>query len=156
MSLPSLGSRGQGWVALQVVLFVALLASALAGGAWSNGVPGLAAGGALIALGAALLAAGGRRLGTALTPYPAPRPGDGLRTTGVYARARHPMYGGGILFAFGWAVVFASVAGLAVALVLVVFLDLKSRREEAWLVERRAGYAEYRERTPRRLIPFVY
>lgn len=156
MNLPSLGTRGEGWVAVQVLLFLGVLASALAGGTWSNGVPGLVAGGALILLGAVLLAAGGRVLGSALTPYPAPRPGDNLRTTGVYARARHPMYGGGILFAFGWAVVFASVPGVAVAVVLAAFLDLKSRREEAWLAERLAGYAAYRERTPRRLIPYVY
>jgi protein-S-isoprenylcysteine O-methyltransferase Ste14 len=40
--------------------------------------------------------------------------------------------------------------------VLAVFLDLKARREEAWLGERLDGYEAYRERTPRKLVPFIY
>jgi len=39
--------------------------------------------------------------------------------------------------------------------VLAVFADLKSRREEAWLAEQFAGYAAYRQRT-RRLVPLLY
>ncbi len=39
---------------------------------------------------------------------------------------------------------------------LAVFLDAKSRREELWLVERVPGYEDYRRRTKRRLLPFVY
>jgi protein-S-isoprenylcysteine O-methyltransferase Ste14 len=34
------------------------------------------------------------------------------------------------------------------------FFELKSRREEVWLVERYPGYVAYRERT-RRLIPWI-
>ena len=36
---------------------------------------------------------------------------------------------------------------------LPIFLDLKSRREEAFLEERYPDYAAYRERVPRRLFP---
>jgi protein-S-isoprenylcysteine O-methyltransferase Ste14 len=36
-----------------------------------------------------------------------------------------------------------------VAVLLAGWLDLKSRREEAWLVERYPAYAEYRARTAR-------
>jgi protein-S-isoprenylcysteine O-methyltransferase Ste14 len=39
--------------------------------------------------------------------------------------------------------------------VLLLFFDLKRRREEAWLEARFADYAAYRART-RRLIPWVY
>jgi protein-S-isoprenylcysteine O-methyltransferase Ste14 len=39
---------------------------------------------------------------------------------------------------------------------LVAFVELKSRREEQWLAERHADYADYRRRTRRRFIPFVY
>ena len=66
------------------------------------------------------------------------------------------MYGGGILFALGWSIVFASIAGLGVTLALAVFLDLKSRREEEWLTEHYDDYEAYRQRTPRRFLPFVY
>ncbi len=52
--------------------------------------------------------------------------------------------------------VFGSVVGLLLTAVLVVFVELKSRREEQWLTERHPDYADYRRRTPRRFIPYVY
>ena len=70
-----------------------------------------ALGGALLALGSLLLVAGGLRLGPSLTPMPTPRAGQELTTTGVYGLARHPMYGGGLLFALGWSTVFGSIVG---------------------------------------------
>ena len=66
------------------------------------------------------------------------------------------MYGGGILIALGWTVIFASIVGLGFTFLLVIFLDLKARSEEAWLVERLDDYAAYREQTPRKLVPFIY
>ena len=41
------------------------------------------------------------------------------------------------------------------AALLVVFFDIKSRREEAWLAARFPAYADYRRRV-RKLIPFIY
>ena len=55
----------------------------------------------------------------------------------------------------GWGLIAASPVTLAMAAVLFVFFDLKSRREEAWLLDRYPAYADYRART-RRLIPLVY
>jgi protein-S-isoprenylcysteine O-methyltransferase Ste14 len=112
--------------------------------------------GALIALGVALLAAGGIGLGSALTPFPAPRRGGELQTTGVYRLVRHPMYGGGILIALGWSTIYATPLGLALTIVLAPFANLKSRHEERWLERAYPGYAAYRARTPHRLIPFVW
>jgi protein-S-isoprenylcysteine O-methyltransferase Ste14 len=43
---------------------------------------------------------------------------------------------------------------LAVAVVLLGFFELKSRREETWLEERFPDYPAYRART-RRLIPWI-
>lgn len=156
--LPALGRRGEGWVVGQVLLIAAVFISALAGRSWSGGyaVAAYAAGGTLLALGLLLLAAGGLRLGASLTPFPVPRSGGALTATGPYTLVRHPMYGGGILFALGWAIVFASIAGLGLTLALALFLDLKSRREELWLSEHFDGYEAYRQRTPRRFLPFVY
>ena len=153
-----LGKRGGGWVAVQGLLIAAVLVSAILDVGWSSSLApfAYAAGGLLIALGAALLGAGGAGLGAALTPFPVPRPGEELRTTGIYALARHPMYGGGILFALGWSAIFATVAGLVLTVVLALFLELKSRREERWLDERHSGYADYRRRVRRRFIPFVW
>lgn len=156
--LPGLGRRGGGWVSVQVVLLAAIFLSALVELSWPGPVAPVAyaAGAILIALGIALLGAGGVGLGSALTPFPAPRAGGELQTTGAYRFVRHPMYGGGILVALGWSAIFATPVGLALTLVLALFATLKSRREEAWLDERYAGYADYRARTPRRLIPFLW
>ena len=113
-------------------------------------------GGTLFALGLLLLATAGLQLGTSLTPFPAPREDQQLTTTGAFALVRHPMYGGGILIALGWTIIFASVVGLGLTLVLALFLDLKARREEVWLSEGLDGYEAYQERTRRKLLPFVY
>ena len=156
--LPQLGRRGGGWVVVQVMLLAGILLSAVVGMGWPSEVALFAyvLGGVLIALGAALLVAGGVRLGPALTPFPAPRSGSELRTTGAYGLVRHPMYGGGILVGAGWSIVFATPLGAVLTVVLAVFADLKSRREELWLEQRYAGYGDYRARTPRRLIPFAW
>lgn len=159
-SLPELGRRGSGWVAAQVVLIAAIVLSALAGAGWPSAIAPVAyaVGGVLIASGAALLLSGGIGLGSAraLTPFPAPRRDAKLRTNGAYRLVRHPMYAGGILVGAGWSIVFATVPGAVLTLVLAVFADLKSRREELWLDKRFPDYGDYRARTPRRLIPFVW
>jgi protein-S-isoprenylcysteine O-methyltransferase Ste14 len=46
-------------------------------------------------------------------------------------------------------------ATLGYAILLLVFVDLKSRREERWLMAKFPGYTAYRRRV-RRLIPYVY
>jgi protein-S-isoprenylcysteine O-methyltransferase Ste14 len=66
------------------------------------------------------------------------------------------MYGGGILIALGWSTIFATVLGLALTILLAVFVDLKSRREELWLERQYAGYRDYKRRTKHRLIPFIW
>ncbi|MEO8571900.1 MAG: isoprenylcysteine carboxylmethyltransferase family protein [Chloroflexota bacterium] len=162
--IPSLGPRGEGWVAAQIALFVVVA---------GFGVRDLEAGTAaslmsfpavvgLIAVGAALLVLGGvvavramRDLGRNLSPFPRPLAGSELVETGLYRLVRHPIYSGLILAGLGWSVATASGwAGLS-TLALAVTLDLKARREETWLGEALDGYPAYRART-KRLIPFVY
>jgi protein-S-isoprenylcysteine O-methyltransferase Ste14 len=91
--LPSLGRRGEGWVAGQVVLFLAVV-------------------------------------------------------------VRHPIYGAGIVLALGWSLATSPLALLA-TVVLALFFELKSRREEAWLEERHPGYDAYRNRVRWRFIPGI-
>jgi protein-S-isoprenylcysteine O-methyltransferase Ste14 len=156
--LPQLGSRGGGWAILQGLLIAAVLLSALLGLGWPDGLELAASivGGLFMALGALLLVVGALQLGSSLTPLPAPRAGQELSTSGLYGRARHPMYGGGILIALGWSTIFGSPVGLVLTVLLALFLELKARREEIWLLDRYPAYAEYRERTPRKFIPFLY
>jgi protein-S-isoprenylcysteine O-methyltransferase Ste14 len=153
--LPALGRRGEGWLAIQIVLFWAVLATGLLGPAWAGTVrlATSAVGIALILGGLGLTARGIFDLGAARTPMPHPRPDAELVQTGVYRLVRHPIYGGLIVAAFGWGLLTASLVTVALAAVLLLFFELKSRREEAWLVERFPDYAAYRART-RRFIPW--
>jgi len=155
--IPDLGRRGEGWVALQAVLFVAVIATGMAGPFWAGPVRaiGALAGLAVITGGIALIAGGVVALRRQLTAFPRPVDDGRLIEDGAFGLVRHPMYGGGVLFAIGWALLMASVPTLLCGILLALFIDLKSRREEAWLGEVFATYAEYRRRT-RRLIPWIY
>lgn len=156
--IPSLGPSGEGWVGIQFVL-IALIAAAglMAGGAWTGLAAQLtwAAGLALLVAGGTLAVRGLLDLGRGLTPLPRPRDGARIVAHGAYRLVRHPIYGGLVLASIGWAGVTASALAAVLSAVLLAFFDLKSRREEAWLVEHDPGYLEYRAGT-RRLIPFVY
>ena len=155
--LPALGRRGEGWVAGQALLTAAVFLSPLLDRSAVGGeAVRLALGGLLLVLGLLLLAWAGVRLGSSLTPFPAPRAAETVKSGGPYALVRHPMYGGGILVSLGWSVAFGTVAGLALTAVLAVFFALKAHREEAWLRERLPGYTEYCSRTRHRLLPFLY
>jgi protein-S-isoprenylcysteine O-methyltransferase Ste14 len=154
--IPDLGPRGEGWVALQGVLFVAVIATGTAGPFWTGPARaiGALAGLALIAGGIALIAGGIAALRRQLTAFPRPVDDGQLIEDGAFGLVRHPMYGGCVLFAIGWGLVTASVPTLLCGILLALFFDLKSRREEAWLSEVFPRYAEYRRRTPR-LIPWI-
>ncbi len=155
--LPELGARGGGWVAAQFVLLLAIALSALTETDWPSSIRVLmeVIGVLLLLAGVALIVAGAVGLGSSLTPFPRPREQGRLEVGGIYRRARHPIYGGAILAAAGWSLVFATPLGGALTVVLAIFFELKLRREEHWLVERYPEYAEYRERTPKRYLPFV-
>jgi protein-S-isoprenylcysteine O-methyltransferase Ste14 len=113
------------------------------------------AGVVLVVTGLTLMTAGGLWLGTNVTPLPHPKATATLVETGPFHLVRHPMYSGGILIAFGWAIWVRGPLTIGYAVLVFVFLDIKSRREEQWLRETFAGYAKYQTRV-RKLIPFVY
>lgn len=154
--LPTLGPRGEGWVAIQGILLVATGAAGSFGPSWTSGIRVMTsiAGAVFIAGGLVLAIKGLYDLRDALTPLPYPRADAELVETGVYALVRHPIYGGLVLMASGWGLLTASPAALIAAAILFGFFELKSRREEAWLEGRFAGYAAYRTRT-RRIIPWI-
>ena len=148
-SRPSKSPRGTAWVAAQFAVMLALLG---AGPLWRVQWPGKATpaiGGALVLTGAWLGIAGVRVLGTHRTPFPEPKPGSQLVTTGIYARVRHPLYGSVVALGFGWALLWRSEPALALAVVQVLFLHTKARFEERLLREHFAAYADYARRVPR-------
>ena len=150
--LPDLGPRGEGWFLIQLLLFGAIALAGSLGPAWAGVARsvGLAAGAGLIVCGGfSSLSVESSTCRENLTPFPRPLPGARLVETGAYRLARHPIYGGLILGAFGWGLATASPVALGLAGVLAVFFDLKSRREEVWLADQFDGYAAYRRRTRR-------
>jgi protein-S-isoprenylcysteine O-methyltransferase Ste14 len=154
------GKRGEWYVVGQVALMALVFFGPRTWGGWPERPAPLATlrlivGAALALLGAALFLAGILRLGRNLTPLPHPREHSTLIQSGPYQLVRHPMYGGGLGIALGWALLVGSWCTLAYVVLLFVFLDIKSRREERWLVERFPGYADYQRRV-RKLVPFIY
>lgn len=158
--LPDLGPRGEGWVLGQFLLLGLLVAVSLpripdllprTEGDWLA----FAAGGAAVAVAAVAVMAGFRDLGRNLTPLPRPRQDAVLVEAGIYAAIRHPIYAGLILGGFGWSAFTRSLPAAAVAAVLAIYLDLKSRREETWLQQRYPAYGAYQRRTSR-FVPRIY
>ena len=155
--LPSLGRRGEGWFAAQVLLMAAVAFAGLLGSAVAGPARDLTA-----VLGVALIAVAGlvglramSDLRGSFTPLPHPVEGGTLVDRGVYGAVRHPMYLAVVTGALGWSLLCGSPAALVATVILFAFFDLKSRREEAWLVEAYAGYGDYRRRT-RRIVPGLY
>ena len=105
--------------------------------------------GIAIAIWAAIL------LGPNLTPLPKPKQNGELIRTGLYRFVRHPIYFGVILVCFGWAGIEQTLYTLVLAIILLIFFDLKSRQEEIWLTEKFSEYDVYKQNT-KKLIPFLY
>jgi protein-S-isoprenylcysteine O-methyltransferase Ste14 len=156
-ALPDLGPRGEGWVVLQGIIFMAIFGAGWVGPAWSGAarLAGAALGIAAIAAGGSLALRAVVDLGESLTAVPRPKERARLVERGAYRMVRHPIYGGLVLGAIGWGLAMAAPLAIAAGALLGVFFDLKSRREEAWLTDRYADYPAYRSRT-RKLLPWIY
>ena len=77
-------------------------------------------------------------------------------STGPYAVVRHPLYSGALIILFGIPLALGSWWGMLVVLPLFVAIVWRLLDEERFLVEKLAGYAEYREAVRYRLAPFVW
>lgn len=76
--------------------------------------------------------------------------------TGVYGVVRHPLYAGVVLALIGVALWLQSYAATLLAIVPIAVLLVRILVEEAFLTERLDGYAAYRKRTKKRLIPGIW
>ncbi len=154
------GERGEWYLALQAVLFVLVAVGPRTwpglpawGVGWSRA--GSVGGGLLLVAGGLLAGAGAVNLGRNLTPLPRPKDDASLVVAGAYRIVRHPIYSGLSAMSFGWGLWAHGWLTLGYALLLFLFFDLKSRREETWLREKYPAYADYQRRV-RKLVPFVY
>jgi protein-S-isoprenylcysteine O-methyltransferase Ste14 len=155
--MPALGPRGEGWVAIQIGLFLILGVVAVLGPQWPDAVEAPFLGAAFVVglVGAVLFLGGLFHLGAQVSPFPKPVAGSALREGGLYALARHPIYGGGVFLALAWSLA-TSWLCLVPTLLLALLFEAKSRREEIWLVEHHPGYDEYRRRVRRRFVPYLW
>lgn len=141
----------------QFALFIAVAAAIAVDGSLLEGeVTVVRVLGALLAVvGVTMALASSWRLGPAMTASPIPKVGGSLIIAGPYRYARHPIYGGIVLTLLGTALFLDSLAGAAIAALLVPYFWMKSSYEERQLRIRFPGYRGYREVVHRRLIPFL-
>jgi protein-S-isoprenylcysteine O-methyltransferase Ste14 len=144
------GERVFAWslVGLQLILLVGLVAlpgcRVWPGAGWVIG-----AGTVAVAVAAAVAVAGALRLGSGLTASPLPSPGAPLRTAGVYACVRHPIYSALLLGGAGVVAIGGRVSRAWVWLALLGLLWFKARLQERKLAARFPGYRSYAAGTPR-------
>jgi protein-S-isoprenylcysteine O-methyltransferase Ste14 len=141
----------------QFVLGGCVLLGALGPPGWDGAARVVSAGLGIVLIlgGLGLVARAATDLQHNLTPLPRPRDGATLVTSGAYRFVRHPIYGGVLLAAIGWSLAWASIPSLVLSGGLLLFFDLKARREEVWLRAELSGYDGYARRT-RRLLPWIY
>jgi protein-S-isoprenylcysteine O-methyltransferase Ste14 len=107
---------------------------------------GWTAGGALIAIGVAIMAAGIRNFSRADTPVPSNQPVRALVTTGIHGRSRNPIYVGMLLLYAGVGLAARSPWILILALPLFIILRYGVVAREETYLERRFGdsYRDYK------------
>jgi protein-S-isoprenylcysteine O-methyltransferase Ste14 len=154
MRLPDLGRRGQGWVWLQVILMAGVPLVAGSAPPWPSEltVAMAAIGAILVVAGCVLMVVGILGLGASFAVPPGPGSGAELVTTGVYARARHPIFGAWILMGWGFGVALSPWA-VPVAALLTLELLGKTAVEERFLLVRYPAYDDYRTRVRRKFLP---
>ncbi|MFD2519195.1 methyltransferase family protein [Salinimicrobium flavum] len=89
------------------------------------------------------------QLNTSLSPFPSPKRGAKLVTSGVFAFARHPIYSGILFMAFGISFWLGSGYKLIISLLLLVLFYFKSSYEEERLQKSYPEYEFYKKETGR-------
>jgi len=131
-------------VAVQGVLFAGV---GLAPASWGPTVPSLGVwGAALFVAGSAGILWAALSLGQGLTPLAEPN-GTGIAAHGAFRWVRHPMYSAVLVASLGVALARGSFFSEVLVVVLAVFFEIKTRREERFLVAAYEGYAGYAART---------
>jgi len=154
------GNRGEGYVFVQIVLFIIILLLPIEGpelerwpAPWA--IVGSIVGIVLALAGIAISVAGVLRLGSNLTVVPHPKEDATFVEGGAYGIVRHPIYSGIVLASIGWGFITNNVLVLLMAVTLLLFFDIKTRREEKWLCAKFTEYPSYQERV-KKLIPYIY
>jgi protein-S-isoprenylcysteine O-methyltransferase Ste14 len=151
--MSSLSPRAVGWlyVAAQFAQ-LAVLVFVPVGNLWPTDGLVDVVGWVFIVGGLALVVVAGAGLGASLSANPVPTDNGALRTTGLYAVVRHPIYLGLLTLALGLTINGASIRHILALGILSFILHMKARFEERLLIAKFPEYAEYAKRVGR-LVP---
>ena len=89
------------------------------------------------------------QLSSALSPFPSPKTGSMLVTTGLYNFIRHPMYTGLMVLTMGISLFRSSWFNFLITLMLWLLLYFKSKYEEKLLMNTFSEYYDYMKKTGR-------
>ncbi len=146
---------GQGLLSLGFILLPVYPGATLGSGSPIGQLVGWGAAGLFSLIAAGLLLWGVMALGENLTPLPHPKDEGELVTGGVYGIVRHPIYSGVIFLAIAYSCWQWSLIHGMGALGLLLFFDIKARKEEAWLKDKFSDYDRYQSQV-KKLIPWIY
>ncbi|OLP20457.1 hypothetical protein BST81_00120 [Leptolyngbya sp. 'hensonii'] len=155
------GQKGEYWVIGQIILSISfallpvypIVAVETLSPVWKYigwGITGL-----FSLISALLLLSGGLELGANLTLLPHPKDNGELVTSGVYGVVRHPIYSGVVFLAIAYSCWQWSLFHAIGAMLLLLFFDIKARKEEVWLKHKFSDYEVYRSQV-KKLIPWIY
>jgi protein-S-isoprenylcysteine O-methyltransferase Ste14 len=103
----------------------------------------------LVVAGLSVTASALYTLGYSLSPFPTPRSGARLITSGAFRYVRHPIYTGIIFILGGISIYTMHIPRLLVTACLLVLFRFKSAYEETLLTKRYPGYEAYAKRVGR-------
>ena len=151
--------KAQAYVALQVILFVAILIAPkhFTNASWPAVLKNI---GYYLsfpvyltafAMGIAALI----KLGTNLSPFPKPKANAFLVSDGIFSLVRHPIYGAIILVVIAWGLFANSTPLLIYSVILWLFFEFKANFEESQLEKHFPDYARYK-RSVKKFFPYLY
>jgi protein-S-isoprenylcysteine O-methyltransferase Ste14 len=88
-------------------------------------------------------------LGQSITANPVPKDNADLKTRGLYAAVRHPIYSGILLATWSFSVQIGSLWSVAATVGLTILFAIKARFEERMLLATYPDYAAYAARVGR-------
>jgi protein-S-isoprenylcysteine O-methyltransferase Ste14 len=78
-----------------------------------------------------------------------------IKTSGPYRLIRHPLYLTELMTLIGYLLINISLANILIAICDTALMLVRIHREELFLSQSES-YQKYRERTPWKLVPFIY
>ena len=82
--------------------------------------------------------------------------GHRVITTGPYHVVRHPMYVGVIIALLSVPLILGSLYGFGIAIPTAALFVVRTALEDRTLMDELTGYKEYAQRTPYRLVPYIW